>query len=143
MREQISFASGAVHPSVIAPGARVETNDTPRRNWGRLTYDAFVLCSNSGPGGGFRVLNRITTTTLVAMLYVIATCGALFFSGFRLLVLLAWLNMVGLLTVMVVRRLEFTSIWCAYAAVVSAVIYFFFRRSRPVRPANYSLELAI
>jgi len=34
--------------------------------------------------------------------------------------------MVGLLTVMVVRRLEFTSIWCAYAAVVSAVIYFFF-----------------
>lgn len=89
------------------------------------------------------MLNRITTTTLVAILYVIATCGALFFSGFRLLVLLAWLNMVGLLTVMVVRRLEFTSIWCAYAAVVSAVIYFFFRRSRPVRPAKYSLELAV
>ncbi len=76
------------------------------------------------------------------MLYVIATCGALFFSGFRLLVLLAWLNLVGLLIVMVVRRLEFTSLWCAYAAVVSVVIYFFFRHSRPERPANYSLEAA-
>ena len=51
--------------------------------------------------------------------------------------------MIGLLMVMVVRRLEFTSIWCAYAAVVSAIIYFFFRRSRPVRPANYALEPAV
>jgi hypothetical protein len=77
---------------------------------------------------------------MVAMLYVTATCGALFFSGFRALVLLAWLNFVGLLIVMVVRRYEFTSLWCAYAAVVSVVIYFFFRRSRTDRPAKYVLE---
>ena len=32
--------------------------------------------------------NALTTTTTVAVLYVIATCGALFFSGFRDLVLL-------------------------------------------------------
>ena len=76
------------------------------------------------------------------MLYVTATCGALFFSGFRPLVLLAWLNFVGLLVVMVVRRLEFTSLWCAYAALVSVVIYFFFRRSRLDRPANYAREAA-
>jgi hypothetical protein len=76
------------------------------------------------------------------MLYVTATCGALFFSGFRALVLLAWLNFVGLLVVMVVRRYEFTSLWCAYAAVVSVVIYFFFRRSRTDRPAKYALEAA-
>jgi hypothetical protein len=43
----------------------------------------------------------------------------------------------GLLVVMLVRRYEFTSIWCAYAAVVSIVIYFFFRRSREDRPADY------
>jgi hypothetical protein len=107
--------------------------------WGLIAYPLQVSAGDNG----IVYLNRITTTTLVAVLYVIATCGALFFSGFRLLVLLAWLNMVGLLTVMVVRRLEFTSIWCAYAAVVSAIIYFFFRRSRPVRPANYSLEPAV
>ncbi len=107
--------------------------------WGLIAYPLQV----SAGANGIVYINRISTTTLVAVLYVIATCGALFFSGYRLLVLLAWLNMVGLLTVMVVRRLEFTSIWCAYAAVVSAVIYFFFRRSRPVRPANYSLEHAV
>jgi hypothetical protein len=107
--------------------------------WGLIAYPLQVSAGDNG----IVYVNRITTTTLVAVLYVIATCGALFFSGFRLLVLLAWLNMVGLLTVMVVRRLEFTSIWCAYAAVVSAIIYFFFRRSRSIRPANYVLELAV
>jgi hypothetical protein len=40
---------------------------------------------------------------------------------------------------MFVRSYAFTSIWCAYAAVVSAIIYFFFRRSRPARPAIYQL----
>ena len=89
---------------------------------------------------GIVYLNHITTTTMVAVLYVTATCGALFFSGFRTLVVLAWLNFVGLLIVMVVRRYEFTSLWCAYAAVVSVIIYFFFRRSRLDRPAHYALE---
>jgi hypothetical protein len=106
--------------------------------WGLIAYPLQVSAGDNG----VVYLNRISTTTLVAVLYVIATCGALFFSGFRLLVLLAWLNLVGLLTVMVVRRLEFTSLWCAYAAVVSVVIYFFFRRSRHKRPAKYSLEAA-
>jgi predicted exporter len=84
-------------------------------------------------------VNVITTTTLVAMLYVVATCGSLFFSGFRDLVLLGWYNLVGLLVVMVVKRYAFTSVWCAYAAVVSVVIYFFFRRSRTHRLARYAL----
>lgn len=81
--------------------------------------------------------NALTTTTLIAVLYVIATCGALFFSGYRDLVLLGGLNLVGLLAVMMVKRYAFTSIWCAYAAVVSIVIYFFFRRSRRLRPEKY------
>jgi Family of unknown function (DUF6629) len=106
--------------------------------WGLIAYPLQVSAGNNG----IIYVNRISTTTLVAVLYVIATCGALFFSGFRLLVVLAWLNLVGLLIVMVVRRLEFTSLWCAYAAVVSVVIYFFFRSSRPRRPANYFLETA-
>ena len=81
--------------------------------------------------------NALTTTRVIAVLYVIATCGALFFSGFRDLILLGWLNMVGLIVVMLIRSYAFTSVWCAYAAVVSVVIYFFFRRSRPHRPAKY------
>jgi hypothetical protein len=67
------------------------------------------------------------------LLYVVATCGALFFSGFGDLVLLGWANLIGLLTVMMVKRYAFTSVWCAYAAAVSIIIYFFFRRSRVER----------
>ena len=81
----------------------------------------------------------ITTTTFIAMLYVLATCGSLFFSGFGELVVLAWANLIGLLIVMMVKRYAFTSIWCAYAAVVSVIIYVFFRRSRAARLMLYDL----
>jgi hypothetical protein len=74
--------------------------------------------------------NPATTTTVVAILYVIATCGALFFSGFRDLVVLGAANLVGLITVMLVMRYAFTYVWCAYAAVVSVLIYFHFRTRR-------------
>jgi hypothetical protein len=106
--------------------------------WGLIAYPLHV----SSAGHGIIYTNQITTTTLVAMLYVTATCGALFFSGFRTLVLLGGLNLIGLLTVMLVKRYEFTSLWCAYAAVVSVIIYFFFRQSRLDRPAKYALGTA-
>jgi hypothetical protein len=104
--------------------------------WGLIAYPLEVYARHHG----IVYLNQITTTTAIAVLYVVATCGALFFSGFRILVILGWLNLIGLLVVMLVRRYEFTSIWCAYAALVSVIIYFFFRRSRPDRPANYLKE---
>ena len=105
--------------------------------WGLIAYPLQVYAR----AHGIVYLNQISTTTVVAVLYVAATCGALFFSGFRSLVLLGWLNLVGLLIVMLVRRYEFTSLWCAYAAAVSVVIYFFFRRSRSDRPARYAAAL--
>ena len=102
--------------------------------WGLIAYPIEIYAR----GHGIVYFNQISTTDLVAVLYVAATCGALFFSGFRELVLLGGLNLAGLLIVMLVRRYEFTSIWCAYAAVVSVVIYFFFRRSRSSRPVEYA-----
>jgi len=101
--------------------------------WGLIAYPVQAYVQTHG----IVYLNAITTTTPIAMLYVVATCGALFFSGFRSLVLLGSVNLAGLLVVMLVRRYEFTSIWCAYAAVVSVIIYFFFRRSRRIRPVGY------
>ncbi len=83
--------------------------------------------------------NQITTTMVVAVIYVIATCGALFFSGFRDLVVLGFANLVGLIVVMLIKSYAFTSIWCAYAAIVSVIIYFFFRRTRSERPAKYGV----
>jgi hypothetical protein len=103
--------------------------------WGLIAYPVQI----SMQANSILYVNVITTTTLVAVLYVIATCGSLFFSGFRALVMLGWYNLVGLLVVMLVKRYAFTSVWCAYAAVVSVVIYFFFRRTRIHRVARYAL----
>jgi hypothetical protein len=102
--------------------------------WGLIAYPLKVYAEQRS----IVYLNEISTTTLVAVLYVIATCGALFFSGFRSLILLGAVNLGGLLIVMLVRRYAFTSIWCAYAALVSVIIYFFFHRSRAARPAQYA-----
>ena len=107
--------------------------------WGLIAYPVQIYAQ----ARGIVYLNQISTTTVVATLYVAATCGALFFSGFRALVLLGGLNLAGLLVVMVVRRYEFTSIWCAYAAVISILIYFFFRGSREDRPADYAREATV
>lgn len=93
----------------------------------------------SASGGCDFYNNALTTTKIVAVLYVVATCGALLFSGFRDLVLLGWLNLVGLIVVMLIKSYAFTSVWCVYAAVVSVVIYFFFRRSSAKRPPKYLL----
>ena len=40
---------------------------------------------------------------------------------------------------MIGKAYAFTSLWCAYAAVVSVNIYFFLPRSCSERPANYTL----
>jgi hypothetical protein len=97
--------------------------------WGLTAYPLAI----SEQEHSILYINVITNTDLVALLYVVATCGALFFSGFGDLVLLGWANLIGLLTVMMVKRYAFTSVWCAYAAAVSIIIYFFFRRSRVER----------
>ena len=103
--------------------------------WGLIAYPLQI----SEQAHSILYFNPITTTTLVAMLYVVATCGSLFFSGFRPLVELAWANLVGLLVVMLVKRYAFTSVWCAYAAGVSVIIYFFFRRTRAKRAMRPAL----
>jgi hypothetical protein len=84
--------------------------------------------------------NPATTTTPVAVLYVIATCGALFFSGFRYLIIFGWANLIGLTVVAIVMSYAFTSVWCAYAAVVSMIVYFHFRRRRSMPPVTYPLR---
>jgi hypothetical protein len=74
----------------------------------------------------------------VAVFYVIATCGSLFFSKIRMMVLFGAANLVILLTVMEVKRYAFTSLWCAYAAVASVIILACFWKSRAERPFVYA-----
>ena len=82
-------------------------------------------------------INQATNNTVVAVLYVVATCGALFFSKIRDMVIFGAANLVILLVVMEVKRYAFTSLWCAYAAVASLIILAYFWKSRLERPFKY------
>jgi hypothetical protein len=82
-------------------------------------------------------VNQATNHTLVGLLYVIATCGSLFFSRIKDMVLFGAANLAILLAVMAVKRYAFTSLWCAYAAVASVIILAYFWKSVAIRPFRY------
>jgi hypothetical protein len=82
-------------------------------------------------------INQATNNTTVALFYVIATCGSLFFSKIKMMVAFGAANLAILLVVMEVKRYAFTSLWCAYAAVASVVILAYFWRSSEERPFVY------
>ncbi|MGA7400928.1 MAG: DUF6629 family protein [Candidatus Sulfotelmatobacter sp.] len=89
-------------------------------------------------GNSIVYINQATNNTAVGVLYVIATCGSLFFSKIRMMVLFGAANLVILLAVMEVKRYAFTSLWCAYAAVASVIILAYFWRSHKDRPFLYA-----
>ena len=82
-------------------------------------------------------INDGTNNTALAVLYVIATCGSLFFSKVRDMVIFGAANLAILLVVMAVKRYAFTSLWCAYAAMTSVIILAYFWKSRFTRPFKY------
>jgi Family of unknown function (DUF6629) len=81
--------------------------------------------------------NQATNNTAVASLYVIATCGSLFFSKIRMMVMFGAANLAILLVVLAFKSYAFTSLWCAYAAVASVIILAYFWRSHAERPFQY------
>ena len=89
-------------------------------------------------GNSIVYINQATNNTAVAVFYVIATCGSLFFSKIRMMVIFGAANLAILLVVMVVKRYAFTSLWCAYAAVASVIILAYFWKSHPHRPFAYA-----
>jgi hypothetical protein len=89
-------------------------------------------------GNSIVYINQATNNTAVALLYVIATCGSLFFSKIRMMVVFGAANLVILLVVMEFKRYAFTSLWCAYAAVASVIILVYFWRSIEERPFLYA-----
>jgi hypothetical protein len=92
-------------------------------------------------GDSIVYINQATNNTAVAVLYVIATCGSLFFSKVRAMVIFGAANLVILLVVMEVKRYAFTSLWCAYAAIASLIILVYFWRSSASRPFRYAHPL--
>ena len=83
-------------------------------------------------------INQATNNEAVAVIYVIATCGSLFFSKMRPMIIFGAANLAILLVVMEIKRYAFTSLWCAYAAVASVIILAYFWRSHGDRPFLYA-----
>src|SRR6202050_3161832 len=92
-------------------------------------------------GNSIVYINQATNNTTVAVLYVIATCGSLFFSKIQAMVMFGAANLAILLIVMEVKRYAFTSLWCAYAACASLIILAYFWKSMEERPFRYALPL--
>jgi Family of unknown function (DUF6629) len=82
--------------------------------------------------------NQATSHMIVAILYVIATCGALFFSRVRAMVIFGAANLAILLVVAAIKQYAFTSVWCAYAALASLIVLVYFWKSIGTRPLLYA-----
>jgi hypothetical protein len=92
-------------------------------------------------GNSIVYINQATNNTAVAVLYVIATCGSLFVSKIKPMIIFGAANLAILLIVMEVKRYAFTSLWCAYAAIASLIILAYFWRSSADRPFLYAHPL--
>jgi hypothetical protein len=102
--------------------------------WALTAYQLEVYVK----GNSIVYINPETNNTIVAILYVIATCGSLFFSKIRMMVIFGAANLAILLAVMIFKRYAFTSLWCAYAAVASVIILGYFWTSHKSRPFLYA-----
>jgi hypothetical protein len=102
--------------------------------WALIAYPLQVYIR----GNSIVYINPATNNTAVAVLYVIATCGSLFMSKIRPMILFGAANLAILLVVMEVKRYAFTSLWCAYAAVASVIILAYFWKTSAHRPFLYA-----
>jgi hypothetical protein len=89
-------------------------------------------------GNSIVYINQATNNTAVALLYVIATCGSLFFSKIKMMVMFGTANLAILLLVMAFKQYAFTSLWCAYAAIANVIILVYFWKSMEERPFRYA-----
>lgn len=83
--------------------------------------------------GGLHIAYRVGWghAAVMAGLYVLATCGAMVASGLRHVV---WFGLANLVAVVVLTGMSangFASLWCFYAALVSAAIAVYLRIGEP------------
>jgi hypothetical protein len=82
-----------------------------------------------------------TGNVVMGVLYVITTCGSLFMSKIRLMVIFGAINLTILVAVLAFKAYAYTSLWCAYAAIASVIILVYFWRSSGHRPFPYGQPL--
>lgn len=85
--------------------------------------------------------------TAATVLYVVATCGAPLLSRFRAIVWFGVANVVAVAAFAAIQAEGLTSLWCAWAAVVSVLIYVQFvwwrRGDEPTDPEHAPTTIAM
>jgi hypothetical protein len=102
--------------------------------WGLAAYPTQIYVRENS----IVYINEATNHTTIAILYLIATCGSLFFSRVKAMVIFGTANLAILLIVTAVKRYAFTSVWCAYAAIASVIVLIYFWRTSEERPLLYA-----
>ena len=74
--------------------------------------------------------NEMTGSLTISLLYILATCGALLLSSFRVVRWYGVVNIVALTIVQIVKAETFASVWCFYAALMSVMLYWQFSRGK-------------
>ena len=118
----------------MLPFLAIGTGTTLYMLWALIAYPLQIFVKNNS----IVYINDGTNNTFLALLYMISTCGSLFFSKVKDMVIFGAANLAILLVVMAVKRYAFTSLWCAYAAVASVIILAYFWRSKLKRPFPYA-----
>jgi len=72
----------------------------------------------------------------VTVLYVVATCGAFLLSSHRKIVIFGVFNLAAVLVLVWVQAEALTSLWCAWAAILSLLIYLHFADRRRITEAR-------
>jgi hypothetical protein len=92
--------------------------------WGLVFYPNQVVADHHS----IAYHNPLTRSLPMSGLYIIATCGALVLSTHRVVRMYGVLNVIALILVQLLREYAFASVWCFYAAIMSIIIYWQFRR---------------
>jgi hypothetical protein len=121
----------------MAPFLAIGTVTALYMLWALVAYPIRIYVE----GNSIVYVNDGTNYTTLAVLYIIATCGSLFFSRVKAMVNFGVANLTILLVVMAVKRYAFTSLWCAYAAAASVIILGYFWKSKLQRPFKYGEAL--
>jgi hypothetical protein len=130
---------------VLAPLLVMGLEPNARRRWRLVPFavvgvavasillEAMLIGNPSARLGAYHVAYSIGLQhgIVIIGLYIVATCGALIASGYRDV---AWFGVLNLVAVVILARLcadGFTSLWCAYAAILSGAIALKLRTSPP------------
>ena len=74
---------------------------------------------------------RLPDGLLIVALYVVAVCGPLLVSGYRIVALFGVVNLVAVIVIARLTISGFASVWCGWAAVSSAAIALHCRIAKP------------